>query len=807
MQNLSVDVRSGLRALRKTPNATALACLTLTLGIGATSAIFSIINSILIRPLPYQDAQRLVVVSETTPTKSVPVSPPDYQDFLAQNTVFERMGVFRSQPVILTGNDLPEQFDAAVVSTSLFQLLGVRFRVGRAFEVHEDQPSEDLTAILSDGLWRRRFGADPNVLGSSLRLDGERYTVIGIAPAEFRLPDSTAELWIPYRPEPKELSPLQRGLHSLTLLARLKPGVTRRQAEIAVQSIAGRIARNYPDTNAGYSAAVTPFRDSIVGDIRPLLWILAGAVAFVLMIACANVANLQLVRAGVRTREFAVRAALGASPARIVWQLVTESVLLASAGGLLGFALAYGATAALVKLAPPDLPQVSGTTPDAWVLAFTLVLSVITGVLFGLAPALASARSDLNVILRASGRGVAGGRSRTRNALAIGEIAACLVLLIGMGLLVRTLVKLQMVNPGFRTNHVLTMRIVPPAGRYTGSKIALFYERVLDQVKALPGASSAGICSFLPLGGNGNGANFQIEGQPSRPAADQPRANFRAASVGYFGALGIPLLKGRDFELTDGAQTRKVVIINQAAAQRYWPNEDPIGKRILSGLDETEWSTIIGVIGNVKYARLDAATGPETYYHYLQIPPERMNLAEASMAVVLRTNADPAAMISSVRKAVQTVDPGQAVIAAKTMEDVVRGSLAQARFRTMLFAAFAGLALMLAAIGLYGVIASSVSQRVNELGARIALGAQTGDILKLVVGQGLRLALIGIAIGLVLALGVSRAIARFLFGISPLDPITLGAALLVILGVTLCACAVPAFRAAKVDPAIALRAE
>ncbi len=810
MQYLADDVRSGLRAFKKTPSATALACVTLALGIGATSAIFSIVNSILIRPLPYQDPAALMVVSETKPSRGVRnwrVSPADYHDFLAQNNVFDGLAVFRSHPVTLTGTDLPERFEGADVSAGIFRMLGVRFRLGRGFGREEDQPSQNLAVVLSDGLWRRRFGADPGVLGSVVRLDGKPYTVIGVAPPDFRLPDSPAELWMPYEPESQELTPAQRGLHSLTMIARLRSGITRSEAENSMRAIAERIAVSFPDTNAGYSAQVTPLRDFMVGDVRPLLWMLAAAVAFVLLIACANVANLQLVRAGARTKEIAVRAALGATPGRILRQLLTESILLAGMGGLLGLALAYLTTGPLAKLAPADLPQVRETVLDWRVVAFTAGLSVVSGILFGLVPALGSARTDLNQVLRTAGRGAIGGRGRTRNALVICEIASCFALIIGAGLLTRSLAKLEAVNPGFRTDHLVTMRMAPPAARYPGLKIGLFYEQVLEQVKQLPGVSSAGICRILPLEGNDIEANFQIEGQPVMAAADQPRAGFRTASAGYFAALRIPILKGRDFDLTDGLQTRKVVIINRAAARRFWPNEDPVGKRILSGFDDKEWSTIVGVVGNVKYKGLDAAVAPETYYHYLQLPAERMNFAESTMALVVRTRTDPVAMISAVRKAVQTVDPSQAVTAEKTMDEVVRASLGQPRFRTLLVGSFAALALLLATIGLYGVIANSVTQRINELGARIALGAQTGDILKLVVGQGMRLALMGMAIGLVLAWGVVRAISKFLFGISLLDPITVGIALLVIAAVTLGACALPAFRAAKIDPAIALRSE
>ena len=573
--------------------------------------------------------------------------------------------------------------------------------------------------------------------------------------------------------------------------------------------MARRIAEANPETNAGYGAEVVPLKEQMVGNIRPTLWTLLGAVGFILLIGCANVANILLARAGTREKEIAVRTSLGANPGRLIGQLLTESVVLALIGGLAGLLLAYWFTPVLVKLAPANIPRVEEISVDWRVLAFTLAISVATGIVFGLAPALLTVSSDLNSILKSSGRSSSGHRSRSRlrDALVVSEIAACVALLIGAGLLIRSFARLQDVNPGFRANHLLTMQISLPETRYSGLQVALFYQRLLERVKTLAGVEAAGVSRFLPLSGSDASANFQIEGQPQGAIADQPRAKFRATSEDYFRAVGIPLLKGRLFDRTDGQNTPRVVIINELAARRYWPNQDPIGKRIQAGFDENNWATIIGVVGNVRHAGLDAEINPETYYHYLQIPPEVMNFAEGTMALVLRSSGDPAVLTPAVRNALRTLDPDQPVFNVRTMADVVSASVAQPRFRTLLLSVFAALALLLAAIGLYGVMAYSVTQRVNELGVRAALGAQPGDILKLVVGHAVRLALVGIGMGLVLALAASRLISKLLFGVQVMDPLTFAVTCVGMLLVAALASFVPALKAARVDPATALRAE
>lgn len=812
MQEVFQDLRYGLRMLLRTPAASAVAILALGLGIGANSAIFSLINAILFRSLPYPDAEQLVTVWENKLAKGLRrqlVSPLDYQSYAELNRTFDLIGAVRNELLVLTGRDLPDRIEAAAISPSVFQLLGMHPVLGRAFAADEDQPQKNARVVLSEGLWHRRFAADPNILGAALILDGKSYSVIGIAPRGFQLPGGSSELWIPYTVDPKQLTPSQQGLHTLQVLARLKAGVSLRQSEIEMRAIARRLEEGNPNTNAGYSAEVIPLREQVVGNIGLTLWTLTGAVAFVLLIACANVANLLLARSAAREKEIAVRSSLGANPGRIVRQMLTESVLLSLMGGVLGLALAFWGAAALARLAPSGMPRVQEISVDWRVLSFTLLLSVATGIVFGMAPALASVRFELNSVLRGSGRSSTASvrGSRVRDIFVISEVACCVVLLVGAGLLVRSFLRLQGIDPGFRADHVLTMQLAPPANQYSGSKIVLFYKQLLDRVIGLPGVQSAGICRFLPLSGSDAGLNFQIEGQPTLAVADQPRAKFRASSSGYFETMGIPLIRGRSFDRTDGEQTPKVVVINEAAAQRFWPGEDPIGKRILSGADDNAWSTIVGVVGNVKHAGLDTEASPETYYHYLQIPPDVVNFAEATMFLVIRTNADPSSITSAVRMELRSLDSNQPAFNVKTMDQVMQASMAQPRFRMLLMAGFAGVALVLAAIGLYGVMAYAVTQRINELGVRMALGAQRSDIGRLVVSHGIRMTVIGIGIGIVFAAAMAWVISRLLFGVRVIDLPTFGAACFLTIAVALVASLFPAIRAIRVDPGVALRAE
>jgi putative ABC transport system permease protein len=810
MNSLLKDLRYGLRMLAKNPGSTLVAVLALALGIGANSAIFSVVNAVLLRPLRYRDPAHLVVIWETKLSKGISqelVSPPDYRDWVEQQRVFDQVAALRAQPAVLTGGQLPERVETALVSPSAFELLGAKAALGRTFFSAEDQPGRNRVAVLSYGLWQRRFGADSGILGKTVIVDGNSFTIVGVTPRDFRLLDTPSELWMPYTLDAKELS--QRGFHTLRVIGHLKSGVSPEQASAEMRSIAGRIEQQYADTNSGWSTKIVGLRDQLVGDIGPTLWTLLGAVVFVLLIACANVANLLLARAGSREKEIALRTALGANPGRLVRQLLTESVLLGLAGGLVGLALAAWGVSLLEQFGPSNLPRLEEVTIDWRVLAFTLSMSVLTGIMFGLAPALSSVRSDLNSILKTSGRGTTGGRSRARwrNALVVSEVASCVVLLAGAGLLIRSFARLESVNPGFRPDHVLTMQIALPETRYSGQKIALFYQQLVERLHSLAGVQYAGIARNLPLSGSDASLNFVIENRPVASSAEQSRAKYRAASADYFAALGIPLVRGRYFDRTDGDKTPGVVIVNNTMARRFWPGDDPVGKRMKAGFDGSQWCTIVGIVGDVKHTGLDAETNAEMYYHYRQIPPELMGFVEGTMTLVLRTQAEPNSMVAAVRGEVQKLDADLAVFNVKSMQDLVGGSLAQPRFRTLLLGVFAAVALILAATGLYGVIAYAVTQRTNELGVRMALGAQKSDVLKLVVGEGAQLAALGIGIGLVVAFPLMRIISRLLFGVNAADPVTFGATTLLILLVTVAASYLPALRAIKVDPVVALRSE
>jgi putative ABC transport system permease protein len=804
------DLRYGVRMLLKSPGSTAAALLALALGIGANTAIFSVVNAVLLRPLHYKDPDRLVFVWEAKPSKAIArenVSPPDFADWIRQSHAFDQLAALRSQPAVLTSGALAERVETAQVSSNLFDLLGVKTVRGRTFSAEEGQPDRDRVAILSYGLWQRRYGGDAGILGQPVTVDGVSYNIIGITGPEFRLLDSPSELWLPYTLDSKEES--QRGFHTLQVVGRLRAGVGMAQAQSEMQAIASGLERQYPESNAGWTVTLVPLRDQLVGDLRTTLWTLLAAVVFVLLIACANVANLLLARAGSREKEIALRTSLGANPWRLVRQLLTESLVLSLAGGVLGLLLGAWSSAALSRFGPASLARMQEIGIDGRVLGFTLAVSILTGIVFGLAPALAMIRPDLNSVLRASGRGTTGSRrrARMRDALVVSEIVCCVVLLSGAGLLIRSFVGLERVDPGFHPERVLTMQLTLPEARYAGWNVAAFYQRLIGRLETLSGVREAGIARNLPLSGADASLNFTIENRPVEASADQARAKYRSVSAGYFTALGIPVERGRAFNQNDGEKTPGVAVINRAMARRFWPGQDPIGQRIKPGFDDSVWCTIVGIVGDVKHAGLDAAANPEAYYLYLQTPPALMTFVEGTMTLVLRTSGDPETMVSGVREAVRALDPNLAVFNVHTMDDLLDDSLAQPRFRTLLLAAFAGVALILAGIGLYGVIAYSVTQRTNEMGVRMALGAQKNDVLKMVLGEGALLAGIGIAIGLAIGLALMQVISRLLFGVNARDPLTFAATALVIFVVALAASLFPALRAIRVDPMVALRYE
>jgi putative ABC transport system permease protein len=808
VDHLAADVRFGLRMLRKTPGATSVAVLSLALGIGATTAIFTIINAVLLRPLPYREPASLVVLWERNLARNIPeflVAPPNFKDWSDRSRSFSSVAALRPQPAILTGVGQPERLETARVSAGLFAQLGVAAVHGRTFLPEDGEPARSRVCVLSHGLWQRRFAGDRSVLGRTLTLDGVSYQIVGIAEPSFRLFDTPSELWMPYILDAKELG--DRGFHTLKVVARLKPGVTAEQASSEMASIANQIAAEHPDLNANWGVKIVGLREQMVGAISNGLWILLGAVGILLLIACTNVAAILLMKAGTRQRELALRTTLGASHWRVIAQMLTESVVLSLVAAALGVLLAWWGTALAARTGPATVPQLRDLSIDSRVLLFAVALAIATGILFGFAPAISAIRTDLNTVLRSAGRsGMASiGWGRIRGALVVTELLLAQVLLIGAALLIRSLLHLERVELGFQPDHVLSLQLSLPATRYQNLAIAQFYERLLGRLDVIPGVEQAGAARDLPLTGTNPSLNFEIEGHPPAAPWEQPRARFRTASAGYFTAMRLPLLRGRFFDRTDSDKTAAVAIVNQTLAQREWPNQDPIGRRIRSGFDSSPWCTIVGIVGNVKHAGLDAANDAEVYYHYLQVAPALMPLVESTMTLVLRTRSTPTAVVGAVRDEVAALDKELAIYNVKTVAEIVADSVAQPRFRTWLLALFAGAALLLAAIGLYGLLAHSVAQRANELGVRAALGATARDLLHLIVSDGLRLALIGIGAGMLLGLALSRLLARLLFEIGPRDLVTFGVTPLVLLAIALLASLIPALRAARVDPADALR--
>jgi len=808
---LRSNIRFAARAMVASPGTTVAAIIALALGIGGSASIFSILNTILLRPLPYPNADRLVVAWAANPGKKIPqfrVSPLNYLDYKNLNRSL-RLGSFREGSVVLTGRDLPEKLESSTVSPDLFEILGVAPRIGTNFRTENGVAGKDHVALLADALWKGKFGGDERIIGKPIVLDGEPYTVVGVMPAGFRLLDQKAEIFIPHALSVDEASARGRGFSTLFLAGRLNDGVSIEQGRSDVEAIAARLAEQYAVLNNGWTLRLIPLAEQMSGDTRGTLFALLGAVCFVLLIACANVASLLLARAGGRQKEIAVRAALGASPWAVVSQLLVESVVLSLTGGLFGLGIAWIAIRALERFGPANLPRLSEISIDPWVVGFTLGVAIATGILFGLAPALTFARIDLNSVLRSSGRSSSGDAKRTllRNALVVGEVALTMVLLTGCGLLLRSLWALEQVDRGYQVGHLLTFKIALPETRYKELAIARFYQRLLENIHTLPGVELAGMTRDVPLSGSNPTLNFTIEGAPPLLPADQPRARFRLASADYFKALQIPLIRGRYFETSDSENSQPVVVINEAVAAQMFPNVDPLGRRIQCGFEGSPYATIIGIVKNTRSVGLDSEPGPETFYPYLQVVPSLMYFVESTATIVVRAKGDPDSLINSTREAVRRMDPDLAVFQAKTMEEMLATSVAQPRFRTLLIVAFAGAALVLAMIGLYSVLAFSVSQRTQEIGVRVALGATASEVLKLVIGQGLRLAVIGVVLGLAASFFLARLIEKLLFGVKPWDAEAFVVMPLLLLVVAFFATYLPARRALKIDPLIALRSE
>ncbi len=804
------DLRFGARMLRKNPGFTAVVVLTVALGVGANAAIFSLVDAVLLRPLPYPESDRLVMVWEKV---SLPnyhhdennPSPGNFSDWKNQNTVFENIVAYRNRSFNLTGEGEPMRVEGEQVSAGLFSVLKVNVALGRIFTVADDQPAGRHVVVINDGLWKSRFGSNAQILGKTILLDGESYTVVGVTPPDFHFPDPDDQLWVPIALTPQDLA--NHGSHNLVVTARLKQSVSLAQAQGEMNRIAQRLTELYPDTNTGVQSNVIALREEIAGPVRPVLVALLGAVGFVLLIVCANVANLLLGRASVRHREIGIRIALGAGRTRILRQLLTESALLGLLGCAFGLLFAHWGILTLKLLSPPHIPRMDEIQINISVLVFSLAISLLAGFIFGVLPALQAARGNVNDSLKEGARESAGGaRLRTRNLLVILETALGVVVVIGAGLLLRSFLILERVPLGFQPQNVLTFRVIPRGERY--SQLAgrtAFYEQAIERIKALAGVKSAAAVSFIPLTNVRASKGFSIEGR-IRPAAGQtPMAGYDAVTPGYFDALRIPLRAGRDFSWRDTPQGQRAVIINEAMARAYWPGEDPLGKRIKFGTpdDPFPWWTIAGIVGDIREFDVLTPPRPTLYLPVSQADDSNYVLRDW----VVHTSGDPLAIASSIRAAMRGVDLDLPVSRLRSLEEVRNISVAAQRFNLLLFGLFAVLALVLAAVGIYGVMAYSVAQRTREIGIRVAIGAQRGEVARLVLGEGARHAGLGVLLGLAGALALTRLMTSLLYGVRPTDPLTFAGVAILLAAVALAACYIPARRAMRVDPIVALRHE
>jgi putative ABC transport system permease protein len=822
MQTLWQDLRYGARMLLKNPGFTLIAVLTLGLGIGANTAIFSVVNGVLLRPLPYHEPERIVTLLNKG---WFPVSPANFLDFRANSRSFTQMAAAEAWEGALTGNDRPEQLHGLRMGEGLFELLGARPLLGRTLQAEDYQPGKDHVLALSHNLWQRAFGGDPNVIGRNVTLNGESYAVVGVMPPQFQFPPfwaTKAEMWAPLDLRPRAAD--RRGT-SLRVFARLKPDVTLQQAQAEIDAMDKQLAQAYPEAKPDLNIRVGPLNEQVVGNIRRALLVLSGAVGFVLLIACANVACLLLARSASRQKEAAVRVALGASRWRIARQMLTESLLLSLGGAALGMLLAVWGVDWLTALLAGDsnsfsvrLPRLNEIRIDMTALGFTLAVSLLTCLLFGLAPALAASKPDLNRTLKESGRGTSSGRRRLRETLVVAELALALVMLIGAGLLINSFVKLRAIDPGFDPRNRLTMTVsLAGASQYVGPSREAFYQRLTDRLAALPGVESVSAINHLPLAGDWWGTPLTIEGRPLPPPGQQISSIFRVSRPGYFHTMGIPLRAGRDFDERDTPDSPGVVIINETLARRHWPDENPIGKRVT--LDDPRdnsraprWFAVVGVVKDVKQNSWTDAPANEIYLPFQQ-SRGRFGFLEGtavwvtSMTMVVRTSVDSQSLAATAQETVRSLDRNLPVSSVVTLEQVIADTLWQPRFNLQLIGIFAALAMTLAAIGLYGVMSYSVAQRTREVGLRMALGARRRDVLKLVVGQGMKLALAGVASGLLAAVALTRLMEKLLFDVSATDFSTFAVIAVLLIIVALLACWIPARRATRVDPMVALRCE
>ena len=811
MESIVKDLRFAIRGVLKRPAFTAIAVLTLGLGIGASTAIFSIVNSVMLRRLPYPNAARIVAIQEVNRKgEQGQVTGPNFLDWRAQNTVFEQLAAIKITNANLTLADQAERIDLAQTSANFFDVFGVKPQLGRLFVPGDEQAGHAPVAVLSDALWRRKFGADSSLVGKQVNLDGKSYAVVGIAPPGFSYPYKT-EAWLPplkLAPEVNErVEPTERrGMGYLFAIALLKPGVTVAQAAGEMDTITARLRQQYPDTNNGRFDRVVSLQEHLVGKSDTMLWLLFGAVMFVLLIACANVANLLLASAASRSKEMAIRTALGASRSRVIRQLLTESTILALAGGAFGLLLSSYGVKAIVRLLPTDFPRLNEIGIDWRVFGFTLGASLLTGFLFGFAPALHLSKTDVQEAMKESGRGTAGSarHTRLRHALIVAEVALSVVLLAGAGLLFRSFMRLQAVNAGFTAQQVLTAKLSPAGPKFQNdTDYSTFYEQVLQRVETMPGVQSAGVINVLPLG-KGPTIGFRVEGRPVTTPDKWPVTNFRTVSPDYFRTMNVPVLQGRVFNSQDDANAPLRLMINQAFVQRDFPDENPVGRRLTFGSRGQDgqpiWCEIVGVTGNVRSLELREEAPPEIYFALGQNPFD-------NMAIVIRATVEPQSLTPALRQAVAEVDRTVPVSDVQTMEHIVSESVTQPRFNLFLLGLFSGIALLLSAAGIYGVTTYTVTQRTHELGIRLALGAQVSDVLKLVLGQGLAVIGVGLVLGLAAAFALMRLMRSLLFGVGENDPLTFAAITFVLFLVALIACYVPARRATKVDPLVALRYE
>jgi putative ABC transport system permease protein len=809
LHTLLQDIRYGVRTLLAKPVVALLAVIALALGIGASTAIFSVVNTVLLHALPYPNADRLVMIWEQNRPRSRDhnvISPANFLDWREQNKVFEDMSAFYGATYNLTGLGNPEEVTGMAASPSLFNVLGSHAVLGRTFTQDDGVTGNDNVAVLSYGFWQKHFAGDRNVVGKAFALDGVPITVVGVMPEgfDFFVKENSnikknPEFWLPIAFT--ERSRL-RGGRSLSAIGVLKPGVTIEQARAEMSALGSRLEQQYPDFNQGWGITLVPLHTQFSGDLRPALMILLIAVGFVLLIACANVANLLMARSVARQKEFAIRTALGAGRLRLLRQLLTESLLLALAGCAIGLLVARWGVDALLAIAPRDLLSFTTVAIDKRVLGFALALAVLTSLIFGLLPALEASRASTSESLKEGGRGSTSGRAhRVLNWFVIAQVALSLMLLIGSGLMIKSLMRLQSVNPGFDLNNVLTASLSLPRAKYDAPRRIEFFQQLLVRVRQLPGVSAAGAASAPPFMGLGAATGFDIEGQPELPSSQKATTDVRVVDQDYFKTMAIPLLKGRTFTDREETQESRVVIISDGLARLYFAGENPLGKRITIDMkDQNDPCEIIGVVGDVKMKGLDIATRPMVYWPHAELP-------YLSMTLVVRTKGDPAAMTGALEREVRAIDKDQPISDVRTMNEWLADSIARARFATFLLGVFAMVALLLASLGIYGVMAYTVTQRTNEIGIRMALGATRSNVVRLVLKRGVVLALIGVAMGLIGSLGLTRLLGGFLFGVSVTDPAIFGVVPILLLAIAVLAVYLPARRATKVDPLVALRYE